>query len=251
MSSANGAQQIQLGRSGDCRIRRVLMALTGTAFLAVNLTGCSAQGRASSGTSAEALESSLSITTFAKLDSERVYLEALITGVRFEERNGCFYIGENQAVWFFGTTVRAKPGTTKYEVLDFNSRKLAETGTSVTWGVGKSAPRKLKPTASPTNSKPAMSANSEVIATGLSGKFNRPSSRPATNAPTIPSLHIPIFEVQISPLQPDKPINQIQPISPPKRTKVDECASGVRIESGSHVNEFRRRPIPKQAVIVH
>lgn len=117
-------------------VQRVLMALTGIAFLAVDLTGCSARGGASAETSAEALESSVSITTFAKQDSEREYLAALITGVRFEERNGCLYVGEDQAVWFFGTTVRAKPGTTQYEVLDFKGRKLAETGTSVTWGGG-------------------------------------------------------------------------------------------------------------------
>ncbi len=124
------------GGAVKARIQRVLIALSGTAFLALNLTGCSAPGGASSGTPAEALESSVSITTFAKEDSEREYLEALLTGVRFEERNGCLYVGEDQAVWFFGTTVRAKPGTTQYEVLDFKGRKLAETGTSVTWGGG-------------------------------------------------------------------------------------------------------------------
>jgi hypothetical protein len=120
----------------NSRITQALASLIGTAFLAVNLTGCSARGGASAGTSAEALESSVSITAFAKEDSEREYLAVLITGVRFEERNGCLYVGEDQAVWFYGTTVRAKPGTTQYEVLDFKGRKLAETGTSVTWGGG-------------------------------------------------------------------------------------------------------------------
>ena len=120
----------------NSRSTRTLLTLLGTAFFIINFTGCSARGGVSAGTSAAALESSLSITTFAKEDGEREYLEALITGVRFEARNGCLYVGEDQAVWFFGTTVREKPGTTHYEVLDFKGRKLAETGTSVKWGGG-------------------------------------------------------------------------------------------------------------------
>ncbi len=79
--------------------------------------------------------SSVSITTRAA-DADRVYLEALQRDARFEVRDGCLYVGDDQTVWFFGTTVRQKPGSTEYEVFDAEGRKLAETGTTVWWGGG-------------------------------------------------------------------------------------------------------------------
>ncbi len=82
-----------------------------------------------------ASQSIVSITTRAG-DAQRVYLEALQRDVRFEARDGCLYVGDDQTVWFFGTTVRPKPGSTEYEVFDTEGRKLAETGTTVYWGGG-------------------------------------------------------------------------------------------------------------------
>lgn len=77
----------------------------------------------------------MSITTRAE-DADRMYLEALQRNVRFEVRDGCLYVGDDQTVWFFGTTVRRKPGSTEYEIFDPEGRKLAETGTTVYWGGG-------------------------------------------------------------------------------------------------------------------
>ena len=80
-------------------------------------------------------ESVVSITTFAK-DAERGYLEAIQDGAQFEARGGCLYVGDFQTVWFFGSTVRRKPGSVEFEVVDSIGRKLAETGTTVRWGGG-------------------------------------------------------------------------------------------------------------------
>lgn len=77
----------------------------------------------------------VSITTLPE-DVERSYLEALQRDVRFEARHGCLYVGDDQTVWFFGTTVRPKPDSTEFEVFDAEGRKLAETGTTVSWGGG-------------------------------------------------------------------------------------------------------------------
>lgn len=57
-------------------------------------------------------------------------------GIRFEQRNGCLYVGADQVVWFFGTTVRQQPGRTKFKVRDTTGRKLAETGPTDHWGGG-------------------------------------------------------------------------------------------------------------------
>jgi hypothetical protein len=116
--------------------RRAILNFAGTALVVINLTGCSASKESSAVSLTEAPRPSVSITSFAKADSERIYLTALQAGVRFEERNGCLYLGDDQAVWFFGSTVRVKPGSAQYEVLDSSGRKLAETGTTVRWGGG-------------------------------------------------------------------------------------------------------------------
>ena len=124
---------------GFLRPTVVMLGLIGTAVVA-SLAGCSSPRESSAGppngAPTGASSRSVSIATFAKADSERTYLEALMNGARFEERNGCLYVGEDQAVWFYGTTVREKPGKKQYEVLDPNGRKLAETGTTVRWGGG-------------------------------------------------------------------------------------------------------------------
>lgn len=118
------------------RFRRAILSFAGTAMVVINLTGCSASEESSAVPFTEAPRPSVSITTFAKAGSERIYLAALHAGVRFEERNGCLYVGDDQSVWFFGTTVRLMPGSAKHEVLDSNGRKLAETGTTIRWGGG-------------------------------------------------------------------------------------------------------------------
>jgi hypothetical protein len=116
--------------------QHVILSVVGAAFFVTNLAGCSSKKESSAIPSTEAVRASVSITTFANEDRPRVYLEALQAGVRFEERDECLYVGDDQAVWFFGTTVRVKPGSAQYEVLDSNGRKLAETGTIVRWGGG-------------------------------------------------------------------------------------------------------------------
>lgn len=77
----------------------------------------------------------VSATTFGR-SADRTYLDAVVKNVRFEQRNGCLYVGADQVVWSFGTTVRQQPGTTEFEVRDATGRKLAETGTTVHWGGG-------------------------------------------------------------------------------------------------------------------
>jgi hypothetical protein len=118
------------------RFRRAILNFAGTALVVINLTGCSASRESSAASLTKAPRPSVSITSFAKADSERIYLTALQARVRFEERNGCLYVGDDQAVWFFGTTIRLMPGSAQYEVLDSSGRKLAETGTTVRWGGG-------------------------------------------------------------------------------------------------------------------
>ena len=122
--------------AAEPRLWRAILSLAGTVLAVTNLTGCSTSEESSVAPSIEAPAPSVSITTFASADRQREYLEALQAGVRFEERNGCLYVGDDQAVWFFGTTVRAKPGSAQYEVLDSSGRKLAETGTTIRWGGG-------------------------------------------------------------------------------------------------------------------
>lgn len=77
----------------------------------------------------------VSVTTFAS-KGQGDYLAAIKAGALFEERDGCLYVGGDQAVWPFGTTVMRAPGATTYEVRDSQGRKLAETGTTVDWGGG-------------------------------------------------------------------------------------------------------------------
>jgi hypothetical protein len=96
-------------------------------MLALNLVGCASAG------SSSAVQPS--VTTFAS-KGKGDYLAAIKIDARFEERDGCLYVGGDQAVWFFGTTIRQTPGATSYEVLDSDGRKLAETGTTVVWGGG-------------------------------------------------------------------------------------------------------------------
>ncbi len=81
------------------------------------------------------IDSVVSITTFA-MDAERVHLDAIQDGVRFEARDGCLYAGDYQTLWFFGTTLRPKAGSKEFEVIDPEGRKLAETGTTIRWGGG-------------------------------------------------------------------------------------------------------------------
>ena len=77
----------------------------------------------------------VSITTRAHV-TERFYLDALRRDARFEVRDGCLCVGDDQAVWFFGTTILSKPGSEEYEIFDAEGRKLGETGTTVDWGGG-------------------------------------------------------------------------------------------------------------------
>jgi hypothetical protein len=116
----------------------------GAFVCAVALAGCASnQSRTSSQSTVAptvavpevAASTLVSITTLAE-DAQRVYLEALQQDARFEARNGCLYVGDDQTVWFFGTTVRPKPGSTEFEIFDAEGRKLAETGTTVYWGGG-------------------------------------------------------------------------------------------------------------------
>ncbi len=88
----------------------------------------------------------VAITTLMA-DGNRTYLAAVTRDVRFEARDGCLYVGGDQAVWFFGTVIRPKPGTAEYEVLDTFGRKLAETGTTVDWGGGQVSASEAKTTA--------------------------------------------------------------------------------------------------------
>jgi hypothetical protein len=118
------------------RFWRAILSFAGSALVVINLTGCSASKESAAVPLTDAPRPSVSITAFAKGDSERIYLAVLQAGVRFEERSGCLYVGDDQAVWFFGTTIRLMPGSAQYEVLDSSGRKLAETGTTVRWGGG-------------------------------------------------------------------------------------------------------------------
>jgi hypothetical protein len=102
----------------------------------VGLIGCSTIGGNSSAPKTSTVPvRRVSVNTFGSKGGD--YFAAIKTDALFEEREGCLYVGDDQAVWFLGTTVRQKPGTTTvYEVLDAEGRKLAETGTIVSWGGG-------------------------------------------------------------------------------------------------------------------
>jgi hypothetical protein len=102
----------------------------------VGLIGCSGMGGNFSGPQTSTVPvHTVSVNTFGSKDGD--YFAAIKTDALFEEREGCLYVGDDQAVWFLGTTVRQKPGTTTvFEVLDAEGRKLAETGTTVRWGGG-------------------------------------------------------------------------------------------------------------------
>ena len=118
------------------RMIKTRFGIAASLLFVTTLPGCSSEGGSSASTSGDGAPQIVSITTFAKNDPERTYLDAVKDDVRFEQRGGCLYVGEDQAVWFFGTTVRPKPGTTQFEVFDPKGRKLAETGTTVKWGGG-------------------------------------------------------------------------------------------------------------------
>lgn len=120
------------GRSRS--FRRLIAGVIAASVVIVGLVGCSS-GEDSSATAATVVElASVSITTFAAEGGS--YLEAVKADALFEERDGCLYVGGDQAVWFFGTTARRKLGARSYEVFDAEGRKLAETGTTVHWGGG-------------------------------------------------------------------------------------------------------------------
>lgn len=117
-------------------LKRTTSGTVFTLLVVLTLAGCSSSADPTTSEPGQGTSKPVSITAFAKTEPERTYLDALTTGVRFEQRDGCLYVGDDQAVWFFGTTVRPKPNSTQYEVLDFEGRKIAETGTAVNWGGG-------------------------------------------------------------------------------------------------------------------
>ena len=120
----------------NTRMIKTHFGVAASLLVVTTLTGCSSDGGSSASTAGDGAQQIVSISTFARNDPERSYLDAVKNEVRFEQRGGCLYVGEDQAVWFFGTTVRPKPGTTQFEVFDLKDRKLAETGTTVKWGGG-------------------------------------------------------------------------------------------------------------------
>jgi hypothetical protein len=108
------------------------------ALICVGCASTAPSGQATSSDARDTVSSTtdaVSITTF-RAPRPREFLEAVHDGAKFEARDGCLYVGTDQVVWFFGTTVRPKAGSNEFEVLEEDGRKLAETGTIVRWGGG-------------------------------------------------------------------------------------------------------------------
>jgi hypothetical protein len=104
-------------------------------LLGVSLLSCASGQELSGSEEPVAPLETVSITTFLSKEKGDQFAAIKIDAV-FEERDGCLYVGGDQAVWLFGTTVGRRPDSSTFEVRDARGRKLAETGTSVIWGGG-------------------------------------------------------------------------------------------------------------------